>query len=278
MARLIDTNELRPDFRLGGVMRRLAPGGTGIFAHRELWATLAHLDLRNRYRGSFLGPLWLTIATGVLVAGIGLLYGGLFRQPLETYLPYVAVSLVAWTLISSTITEAAVLFPGEGIVLKQLPVPSTIFTIRLVYRNLLAFAHNLIIVAIVYAIYPDDLSATALFVLISFPFLVVNLWWVSVVVSLTAARFRDIPPIVVSALQILFFVSPIVWSAEDLPSRTLFVSFNPLYHLIESVRAPLTEGEVPWTSFGFSVGCALVGSLLALHLLAWARTRLVYWL
>lgn len=259
-------------------IHRLAPAGTGILAHRELWTTLAHLDLRNKYRGSLLGPLWLTIATGVLVGGIGLLYGGLFRQPIETYLPYVAVSLVIWTFIATTITEAGVLFPGEGIVLKQLPVPSAVFTIRLIYRNLLGFLHNSAILVVVFAIYPAGISAKALICLLTFPLLVLNVWWMSVAISLAAARFRDVPPLLGSLLQILFFVTPIVWNAKDLPSRAFFIRFNPLFHLIEAVRAPLAEGQIPWTSIAFAAICAAIGSIVALNLMSWARTRLVYWL
>lgn len=265
-------------FSLHTLVRRLLPSGTGVLAHRELWMALAHLDLRNRYRGSLLGPLWLTIATGVLVGGIGLLYGGLFGQPLESYLPYIAVSLVLWTFISTVVSEAAVLFPGEGIILKQLPVPATIFTTRLIYRNILAFAHNCLIVLIVFLIFPQPMQAHAIISLISLAFLIINLWWVSVVIGIVSARFRDIPPIVFSSLQILFFVTPIIWRAEDLPSRLLFIKMNPLFHLIESVRGPLLANTVPWDSIALSACSAGVGTLVALHLMAWSRTRLVYWL
>lgn len=81
-----------------------------------------------------MGPFWLTMATGVLIVGIGLLYGGLFGQPLHRYLPYVAVSIVIWNFIATTLTEAANLFMGEGMVLKQLPVPASLFITRLSAR------------------------------------------------------------------------------------------------------------------------------------------------
>ncbi len=61
----------------------------------------------ERYRGQSSGPFWLTLATGVLIGGIGLLYGGLFGHPLATYLPFVAVSIVIWTFIAATLTEAS---------------------------------------------------------------------------------------------------------------------------------------------------------------------------
>lgn len=260
------------------LFQRIVPTKTGTFALSELWITLAYDDLRNRYRGSFLGPLWLTIATGVLVFGIGLLYGGLFGQSLENYLPYIAVSIVIWTLISTVMTEAAMLFPGEGAVLKQMPVPASLFITRLIYRNILVSAHNFVIIVIVLLIYPPTLGWSALTVPLGFIILIANLWWISVVLSIIGARFRDVPPIVISILQILFFLTPIIWRAEDIPNRMIFIEMNPIYHLIEIVRAPIISGQAPVISLWVCGIAAIVGMWGALHLLAWSRTRLIYWL
>ncbi|WP_431271515.1 hypothetical protein [Dankookia sp. P2] len=46
----------------------------------RLPAALARLDIRNRYRGSVLGPFWLTLSTAVMVVGLGLLYSSLFKM------------------------------------------------------------------------------------------------------------------------------------------------------------------------------------------------------
>ncbi len=257
---------------------RWVPRGTGTFAHRELWTTLAHIDLKNRYRGSILGPFWLTLATGVLIGGIGLLYGGLFGHPLATYLPFVAVSIVIWTFIAATLTEASTLFLGEGMVLKQLPVPASLFITRLLYRNILVLAHNAIIVAIVLIAFPQSWTVSILLLPVSVVLVVLNLWWLSVVISIASARFRDIPPIVASLLQILFFVSPVIWRKEDLPKHALLADINPFYHLIEILRAPLMGSAVPVLSLILCAVAAIVGTLGALHLRKWAEKRLVYWI
>lgn len=259
-------------------LHSIIPTGTGTFAHQELWITLANDDLQNRYRGSFLGPLWLTIATGVLIAGIGVLYGGLLGQPLASYLPYIAISIVVWTLIATVLVEAAVLFIGEGLVLKQMPVPASLFVTRLLYRNILISAHNFLIVLIVLLIYPPQIGWSYLAIPLGFVILIINLWWISVMISILGARFRDIPPIITSILQILFFLTPIIWRAEDLPDRLIFFQLNPFYHLIEIIRVPVMSNQVPWESLTICAIAAIIGSLAALHLLAWSRTRLIYWL
>lgn len=260
------------------LFQKIAPLGTGTFAHRELWTTLAHIDLKNRYRGSLLGPLWLTLATGVLIGGIGLLYGGLFGHPLHLYLPYVAVSIVIWTFIATTLTEASNLFLGEGIVLKQLPVPASLFITRLIYRNILVLAHNAIILGVVLVAFPQAWSWNLLLLPFGLAILILNLWWLAVVISIVSARFRDIPPIVASLLQILFFLTPVIWRKEDLPGRAILVDLNPFYHLIEIVRAPILGAAVPTVSLVVCTLAAILGTVFALHLRKWAATRLVYWI
>lgn len=267
-----------PSSLLTALVRRVVPTGTGTFANQEFWTTLAHIDLKARYRGSLLGPLWLTIATGVMVAGIGVLYGGLFGQDLADYLPYVAISIVVWTLVQGALNEAVVVFTGEGLVLRQVPVPATLFVTRLVYRNVLVLAHNALIIVVVLLIFPPAIDLTALWSLVGLAVVMANLWWCCFVLGVLGARFRDVGPIVASVLQIFFFLTPIIWKVDDLPERGFLVAANPVHHLIEIVRAPLLMDRVPWTSLGFAGLTAVIGLLIAFRLLSWSRTRLVYWL
>ena len=67
----------------------------------KLVATLGWLDIKLRYRGSILGPFWVTMSTGVMVGALGLVYSTLFQQDMHDYLPYLALSLVLWTALSS---------------------------------------------------------------------------------------------------------------------------------------------------------------------------------
>ncbi len=163
-------------------------------------------------------------------------------------------------------------------VLKQLPVPASLFITRLLYRNILVLAHNAIIVAIVLIAFPQSWTVSILLLPVSVVLVVLNLWWLSVVISIASARFRDIPPIVASLLQILFFVSPVIWRKEDLPKHALLADINPFYHLIEILRAPLMGSAVPVLSLILCAVAAIVGTVGALHLRKWARSALSIWI
>src|SRR5471030_1665204 len=75
----------------------------------RLWRlalSLGWLDIRLRYRGSMLGPFWLTISTGVMVGSIGFLYAALFHMALRDHLPFLALSQVLWMFLSTLVGEA----------------------------------------------------------------------------------------------------------------------------------------------------------------------------
>src|SRR5690606_18693098 len=75
------------------------------FQHRHIWMLLAWLEIKQRYNRSKIGPFWLTISMGVMVAALGVIYGALFKMNLRDYLPMLAIGLVIWSFISLTITD-----------------------------------------------------------------------------------------------------------------------------------------------------------------------------
>src|SRR5580692_4642029 len=88
-----------------------------------MWNALAFQDIRLRYRGSLLGPFWLTISTLVMVVAMGVIYPLLFHQEPSTYLPFLTVGLIVWQLMNGMITEGCDTFLREAAVIQQVPIP-----------------------------------------------------------------------------------------------------------------------------------------------------------
>ena len=234
-------------------------------------------DVRNRYRRSKLGPLWITISMGVLVTALGVLYAALFKMEVADYLPFVAAGFVVWGLISGIINDGCTAFiTAEGII-KQVSLPFSLHIYRVVWRNVIIFAHNSIIfgiVAVVFEIWP---GWTVLLALPGLAILCVNGLWIGLLLGLVSARFRDVPQIVASIVQVSFFLTPIIWKPELLPDRTLILGLNPFFHAVELVRAPLL-GHVPgMASWIGTLGVTTAGLLATLFLYSRYRQRIVYW-
>ena len=244
----------------------------------EMWGTFGWHDIKQRYRRSVLGPFWLTLSTGVMVAALGMVYATIFRMPLETYLPFLAVGLIVWTLLSTIVTEGCQAFIAAEQVIKQIRLPLTAHACRVIWRNLIIFGHNLVIVVVVLLWFGRSPNAWQLALLApAMLLLVLNSLWVILLIGLLSARFRDVPLLIGSLLQIAFFVTPIIWHPDLIPGRNMIVDWNPLYHYLELVRAPLL-GEAPEPrSWLVVVVLTAAGWLLTFLLFRKYRGRIALW-
>ena len=209
-----------------------------------LWVRLGWNDILQRYRRSMLGPFWLTASMAIMVIALGILYAGLFNVPIHDFLPYLCVGLLIWNLISSFLTEGGTLFTGAESYIKQIRLPYSVYVFRSSWSKLVIFAHNFVIyfgVLIYFQIWP---GAVALLAIPGLLILLLNGAAVTLLIGMISARFRDVPQLIGSLVQIVFFITPIMWKPELLRTRTYIAEYNPFYHLVEIVRAPLL-GSVP---------------------------------
>lgn len=244
---------------------------------RDLWTTIGLQDIRQRYRRSIIGPFWLTISMGVMVAALGLLYGTIFGQQLDEYLPYLAAGFVCWGLMSSLIIDGTGAFIASEGKIKQLSAPLSIHVYSVAWSNLIIFLHNIWVFFVVALWYGKMPGGIILLVVPAVVLLLVNGMWVGLLLGLLSTRFRDIPPIVASVVQVMFFLTPVIWRPEMLPGRALILDLNPFYYFVELVRAPLM-GQVPSSNIVLGVVViTLAGWALTLVFYTSYRWRLAYW-
>lgn len=246
---------------------------------RPLWGYLGWQDIKQRYRRSVLGPLWISISMAVVATAMGILYGTLFGEPVPTFLPYVATGLLIWYFINGCILEGSEVFIANEGLIRFLPAPLSLHVYRLVWRQTLFFAHNLVVWAALMVIFPRALGWQVLLALPAFALLVLNGAWIAVLAGIVATRFRDIPPIIASLAQLLFFMTPIVWSYERLRGLPLaaYIELNPVLHFVEIIRAPLLGDPVVGRHWVVVGAITVVGIAVALVALRNYRSRVAYW-
>ena len=254
------------------------------FHQHELWLQLGWQDIKQRYRRSVLGPLWITIATGVMAAAFGLLYSVLFKIPVAQFLPHVTVGLIMWTFISGCIKEGAQVFIDNEGLIKQLPSALSVHVYRLVWKQTLFLGHNLIIWVALMVIFPRPLGWDFLLAIPALMLLVANGVWVSMFFGIIATRYRDVAPLLEAGTQLLFYVTPIVWMTQTLKDqggaisdRAKLAQLNPLYHYMEVVRAPLIGADLPVYHWWVVLGCTVAGLTIALLAMRQWRFRVSYW-
>jgi ABC-2 type transport system permease protein/lipopolysaccharide transport system permease protein len=245
---------------------------------RWLWSALAFQDIRLRYRGSALGPIWLTLSTGVMIAAMGTIYSRLFGQNVATYLPYLSIGLVLWQYIASTIGDGCQTFLAAESIIQQVPMPFSLYVYRTVYRNLLVLAHNAVIIPIVLLAFRSSVDWRILWVVPGIFVLIVNSVWIGVFFGMLSARFRDVPPIVANFVQVVFFVTPIFWHAQTLGSLQRIVELNPFFAAVDVVRAPLMSQDPAPHSWAVLLIVTILGSIGTFAVFAKLRARIAYWI
>jgi ABC-2 type transport system permease protein len=250
-----------------------------------LWGHLGWQDIRQRYRRSVLGPIWITVSMAVTAIALGVLYAGLFGNSLSVQLPYILVGFIVWGLISGCISEGSEVFIANEGLIKQLPAPLSVHVYRLMWRQILFFAHNMIVYAVMLVVFPQPLNWASLTAIPAFLLLAVNGTWVALLLGVVTTRFRDLSPIIQSIVQLLFFMTPIVWIYDDLlnsanPSiaeRARLVEFNPLLHFVEIIRQPLLGHEQYLRHWIVVLCITVIGWTLALLAMRRYRARVAYW-
>lgn len=241
---------------------------------------LAWSDIRQRYRRSTLGPFWITISTGVMITCLGVIFGNLFESPMQVFLPFLSAGLIIWSLISSCISESTTVFTSAEAVIRQLPLPLFTHVLRMVIRNVYIFFHNLIIFPIVLLVVQKPVGMEVLLFIPGLLLLLINLLWMSLLLGIVCSRFRDLAQIVQSFLQIVFYVTPIIWMPGLLARRTaaMILEPNPFFHLMEIVRAPLLGQSPTLLNWLVCIAIAILGWLVAISFFNKFRNRIAYWL
>lgn len=243
-----------------------------------MWSSMAQQDIRLRYRGSLLGPFWLTVSTIIMISSMGFIYARLFNMEIVHYLPFLTLGLILWQFISSLINEGCQTFLSAQNIIQQMPMPFSIHAWRTVYRNLLVLAHSLVIVPFVLLIFGVSISWNVLWIVPAFAILALNGIWVSLLLGMLSARFRDVPPIVASFVQIVFFITPIFWPPEALGKWTQALPLNPLFAAIDVIRSPLLGKEPIAYSWLSLLVVTVVGSIVTFVIFVKFRPRIAYWI
>ncbi|MGE0280673.1 MAG: ABC transporter permease [Rhizobiaceae bacterium] len=246
----------------------------------RVYGRLGWLEVKRRYRRTIIGPFWSAISVAIMVGALGSIGVVLWQQSPESYIPYLAAGLVVWIMISTMVTEACTLFISGHALFRQSRFDYSVLAYALVWRNLVAFGHNLVIYLVAILVFaPYLLKPVGALAIPGLALVLINGVWISLFLGILCLRFRDLQPLVTNLIQVLIFVTPIFWPAEKLSGgpRAVFVTFNPIFHLIEVVRAPLV-GQAPTAETYIALGLiTVVGWAVTYVFFSRFRKRIAYW-
>jgi ABC-type polysaccharide/polyol phosphate export permease len=245
----------------------------------RVWWRLGVQDLRLRFRRSVLGIGWILLQLVVTMLAVGVVYGILLGQELRTFLPFLTVGLVVWAFLTASIVEGGqALIASEGYI-KQIGLPIYVYILRFFVSASISAAISFGAYVIVAGVSRVPIGWGVLWVIPGLALLgVVGLFLMAIFAHLNA-RYRDTAHLAAVGMQILFYVTPVLWPAELLRGRgfSWLVDVNPLYHLLEAIRQPLLSSR-PAPLESYAVGlllAACLGAIASAVVVFYAR-RVVY--
>jgi ABC-type polysaccharide/polyol phosphate export permease len=247
------------------------------WGRRQLALYFAWSETKARYRRSALGPLWLVFSTIIGVVGLGFVWSALLKVDRSEFIPSLTIGLVTWQLIAGCVVEATTVFSRNAGSILNIKLPTFLLSLQLLFRHLINYGHNLIVVLIVFLIYPEHFTPMMLLALPGIVIVVVSLLATIQVLGFLGARYRDLEPLVGSFMPILFFLSPVIYQARQLGGAQFIMEFNPLAHWIRMVRDPVLGFMPGWDSYAVGLAIMVAIWLAALWLTSSRGHRLPYW-
>ena len=238
-----------------------------IWHARHFWIYLALSDVRARWRRSYFGILWAILQPLGLTLLLSIVFSKLMGRDFITYAPYVLSGILVWELANFSANSGAVAFVQAGPYIQQCRHPLAIYTLRIVVSGLIVFSIasiNLIIWSII--VFPHNINLSWIVLPTIIPILAVILWPVITLTAYISVRFRDVPHLIGLLLLALWFVSPIYFEVSMFRrgGLNILIDYNPIYHVLQILRAPLLEGVFPTIkNYVFALSTGIIFGILA---------------
>jgi lipopolysaccharide transport system permease protein len=219
-----------------------------IWKCRYFWLSLVKMDLRARYRGSVLGMGWSLLYPICMTTIICVAFGGLFGLDLSEFAPFLMAGLTFWGFLG-TVTAGGCqsFFCGESYI-RQHPAPMAIYPLRTMLGGAFHYSLGLGLVIILGGVMHGYDSPWPLFTLVpTLLLLLVFGWALAVIFAVINVRFRDTNHLTELALQILFYLTPVMYKADMLQNRGIgfLLWLNPLVPFLDLLRKPTVYCQTP---------------------------------
>jgi ABC-type polysaccharide/polyol phosphate export permease len=221
----------------------------GVFFDRYYWQTavlIAKNSLARQYRNSFLGMLWTLFQPLTMVLVYTTVMPLIMRLPTLNYSLYIVVSVPTWGFISSCLFGASMSVIGNGDTLKRCVISSTVFPIADVLRNTYTYFTSFFTMYAVAVLLFAPLNPMILLLPVLFIPVLMTIGAFSIAIAFMAPYVRDIGDLILVCLNMLFWLTPVIYSIESLPVRAQQVmQWNPFYIMIHPIQMVAYEHELP---------------------------------
>lgn len=228
-----------------------------LYRYRELFVSLFQRDLRAKYKGSALGLVWTLALPVTLMLVYLVVFSVMWKAPatdVDDYWLFLLCGLPPWVFFATSLQSSARSLLENASLIRKVRFPRQLVPLSIVATQLVAFVVMTAVVLVLAMVFLPGSRATAWLVIPIGAVIVLFVSGLSLAVASANAIYRDIEFVVAALLLPLFFLTPILYSLDNLPGADthpwlvdLIRWGNPITPVVECFRAPLFLGEIPAT-------------------------------
>lgn len=216
--------------------------------HGDLILSLTQREIKQRYKQSILGYLWVLITPLVTMLVLNAVFSRIIRIPIPNvpYPLFIYVGLLAWNFFSTTLTVATVALVGNANLITKTYFPREI----LIYATVLSKLFDLFLASLIFIVflllYQKGISIHIVWVVPYLLILIAFTTGVSFLFSVAHLFYRDVANFLSLAILILMYTTPIMYPLFIIPENLRFYFLlNPLAQIIEGFRAAILYNQLP---------------------------------
>lgn len=203
----------------------------------DLITELAKKELKVRYKNSFLGYLWSVLSPLCSAVVFFVAFKVVIKLKIENYVLFLISGLFCWQWFTNSVFASTNLFLQNSTLIKKVNFPRDTLVYSMVLNDLVHFVLAMPVIFLFMVIYKQRFSEHLLLlpVLIVLQFLFVS--GVSLVISSLNLFFRDLERLVVVFVNLLFYMTPIIYSDQMVPQKYKFILWlNPMSYFVVLYR------------------------------------------
>ena len=247
-----------------------------IWRYRDMFLLFVARNFRTAYKQTILGPLWFIITPVLSVIVYVTVFGGIANIPTDGVPPmlFYLLGISVWGYFASCVSATSNSFVSNADIFGKVYFPRIIMPLVVVTTNLLSFAIQLAIFAVLYIYYVA--TGTELVIhwqIVLFPLFVAILAFMAVgfgmIFSSMTTKYRDLQIMLAKIISLWVYITPVIYPLSMVSNEklNLAMSLNPVTPVMEAIKYSLLgQGQFSWLWLGYSALFTLILLIIGLML------------
>ena len=225
----------------------------------DLITELVKKELKVRYKNSVLGYLWSVLSPLASALVFFVAFKIVIRLKIDNYALFLISGLFCWQWFVNSVLASSTLFLNNATLIKKVNFPRDSLVYSMVLSDALHFVLSIPVIILFIFIFKQKISIylflLPLFIFVQF-FLISG---ISLIVSSINLFFRDLERLVLIFTNLLFYVTPIIYSESMVPEKyKIFIYLNPMAHFVILYRGIFLYNKFEYLNFLFVCGLSFV--------------------